>query len=224
MDDVLQVLRDGGVYMLNGGLQVLYFLIDHGPLLIGLACVGLVMGVFDRWLVQLAVTTPARQGRPAPQRVVRRPYLRTLITSVVWLIAVSAYPAPMPQLGAAMWVATVAVVLLLPTERAQVLSACKNLILTYACALLGFLWYVNTTAAASPREWATLIGGVGAAQETLAQNQSLVLTIGTIGLTWSGPFATALYVFKRLTAHMESLANPWHSAAEILRDIRTRAA
>lgn len=223
MDEVLQILQDGGVYVLNGVLQVVYFIVDHGPVLIGLGCAALVAGVFDRWIVMLAVTTPARQGQSAPRRVNRRPYLRTLITCGIWLVAVSAYPAPVPQLGAAMWVATVVVVLLLPTERAPVLSACKNIILTYACALLGFLWYVNTTAAASPREWAAIIGGVGAAQDTLAQNQSLVLTIGTIGLTWSGPFATALYVFKRLTAHMESLANPWHSAAEILRDIRTRA-
>jgi hypothetical protein len=222
MEEILQVLQDGVINVINGGLWCVYLIIDHVTLLIGLACAVIIASVFDRWVAQLAVTTPARQGRNAPRRVNRRPYLRTLITFLIWLVAVSLYPAPVPQLGAAMWVATVVVVLLLPTERAPVLGTCKNIILTYACALLGFLWYVNTSAAASPREWAAIIGGVGEAQNTLAQNQSVVLTIGTIGLTWSGPLAIALYVFKRLTAHLESLANPWQSAAEILRDIRTR--
>lgn len=222
MEEILQVLQDGVTHVINGGLWCMYLIADHITLLIGLACAVVIAVVFDRWVAQLALTTPARQGRSAPRRLNRRPYLRTLFTFSVWLIAVSLYPAPVPQLGAAMWVATVVVVLLLPTERAPVLGTCKNIILTYACALLGFLWYVNTSAAASPREWAAIIGGVGEAQQTLAQNQSVVLTIGTIGLTWSGPLAIALYVFKRLTAHLESLANPWQSAAEILRDIRTR--
>jgi Ca2+/Na+ antiporter len=222
MEEILQVLQDGVSFVINGSLWCAYLIADHLTLLIGLACAVIIAVVFDRWVAQLAATTPARQGRAAPRRVNRRPYLRTLITFSLWLVAVSLYPAPVPQLGAAMWVATVVVVLLLPTERAPVLGTCKNIILTYACALLGFLWYVNTSAAASPREWAAIIGGVGEAQNTLAQNQSVVLAIGTIGLTWSGPLAIALYVFKRLTAHLESLANPWQSAAEILQDIRTR--
>ncbi len=224
MDEILQIIQDGGTYLINGILRVGYFLADHVAALMAIACALFVGLVFDRWLADLATTTPARQGRPAPRRVTYRPYLRTAVTAVLWIIASSLYPAPVPELGAAMWVAVIVVTLLLPTERAPILSNGKNIILTYACALLGFLWYVNTTASASPREWAAIIGGVGAAQDTLAQNQSLVLTIGTIGLTWSGPLATALYLFKRLTAHMESLANPWHSAAEILREIRTRSA
>jgi len=74
----------------------------------------------------------------------------------------SRLPAPVPQLGAAMLVATVIVVLLLPTERAPVLGTCKNIILTYACALLGFLWYVNTSAAAPALGTAVLIAVLAA--------------------------------------------------------------
>jgi hypothetical protein len=223
MDEILQVIQDGGVYVINGVLRIVYLIADHLPILIGLLCAVIFSGLFDRWLADVATTTPARQGLSAPRRLNRRLYIRTVITFVIWLLAINLYPAPVPELGAAMWVASVLVVLLLPTERAGVSSTCKNILLTYACALLGFRWYLGTIGSASPQAWAGIIGGVGEAQSTLAQNQSLVLTIGLIGLTWSGPFATAVYVFKRLTAHMESLANPWHSAAEILRDIRTRS-
>ena len=61
------------------------------------------------------------------------------------------------------------------------------------------------------------------AQQTLAQNQNLILTIGTIGLTWSGPLAAAIYLWGRLKAQLDSLAAPWQSMAEIVREIRTRA-
>ncbi|CAG0972508.1 hypothetical protein ARNL5_01802 [Anaerolineae bacterium] len=223
MDEVGQVMRDAGVYVINGGLSVSYFLFDHLALLIAIACAAIVICLFDRWLIDLATSTPARQGRAAPRRAVSRPYARTVITLGMWLIAASLYPAPVPELGAAMWLAAVVAVLLLPTERASVLGACKNLILTYALMLLGFLWYVNTTAQASAREWAAIIGGVGEAQQTLAQNQNLIMTIGTIGITWSGPVAAAIYLWGRLKTHLDSLAAPWQSMAEIVRDIRTRA-
>ena len=65
-------------------------------------------------------------------------------------------------------------------------------------------------------------GGVGEAQQTLAQNQNLVMTIGTIGLTWSGPFAIATYAFRTLTSQLESLANARQTAAQIVREIVTR--
>src|SRR5512139_3142572 len=132
MDELLQAAQDLGIYLINGVLRVAYFTADHLALLIALACAAIVMGLFDRWLIELSTSTPARQGRAAPRRATYRPYARTGITIGLWLIAV----------------------LLLPTERATVLAACKNLILTYALLLLGFLWYVNTTASASPREWA----------------------------------------------------------------------
>ena len=223
MDEIGPVVRNASVYVINGGLSVIYFLADHLALLIAIACAAMVIGLFDRWLIDLARSTPARQGRAAPRRAVNRPYARTAITLGLWLIAASLYPAPVPELGAAMWLGTVVAVLLLPTERAAVLGACKNLILTYALMLLGFLWYVNTTAQASAREWAAIIGGVGEAQQTLAQNQNLILTIGTIGLTWSGPLAAAIYLWGRLKAQLDSLAAPWQSMAEIVREIRTRA-
>jgi hypothetical protein len=223
MDELWQAAQDLGIYLINGVLRVAYFTADHLALLIALACAAIVMGLFDRWSIELSTSTPARQGRAAPRRSTYRPYARTGITIGLWLLAASLYPAPVPELGAAMWLASVIAVLLLPTERATVLAACKNLILTYALLLLGFLWYVNTTASASPREWAGIIGGVGEAQQTLAQNQSLIITIGTIGITWSGPVAAAIYLWGRLKAHMDSLAAPWQSMAEIVRDIRTRA-
>ncbi len=223
MDEILQVIQDGATYLINGGLRVLYFAADHWPLLVGLLCTVIVAALFDRWVVALASATPARPGQPRlPRRATRRPYGITLLIFAVWLIAVSQWPQPVPALGAAMWVATVIVVLLLPAERAPLLSRCKNFIFSYAAVLLGGLWILNQTAAASPREWAAIIGGVGAAQDTLAQDRSLITTLITLLVMWWGPVAIFVYVGQRLQIHMGSLANPWQTAADILREIQTR--
>ncbi len=222
MDQILQAVQDGGIYVINGGLRALYFAADHAALLIGLLSVLIIAGLYDRWLAGLANTRPDRAGQPAPYRRVARPYVRTLITGALWLLAASLYPTPVPESGAAMWVTAVVVVLWVPVERSRVLARFKDILLGYSCALLVFLWYSNTLASASPRDWAAIIGGVGEAQQTLAQNQSLVMTIGTIGLTWSGPFAIATYAFRTLTSQLESLANARQTAAQIVREIVTR--
>ena len=223
MDQILQTLQDGGIDVINGALRVTYFALDHLALLISLLAALILAGLYDRWLARLANTRPDRAGRPAPRRSTRQPYLRTLITLALWLIAASLYPAPVPELGAAMWITAVVVVLLVPVDRQRVLARFKDILLGYAFALLVFLWYTSTLAAASPREWAAIIGGVGEAQQTLAQNQSLVMTIGTIGLTWSGPFAAATYAFRTLTSHLDSLANARQTATQIVREIMTRS-
>src|SRR5512140_3627878 len=122
MDDLLQLLQDGTIYLINGGLRLAYGLADHGPQLIGLVCATLVVGVLDRWVASLVTAVPARSNQPVPRRSHPRPYLATIFTFVVWVIAVSLWPPPVPALGAAMWVATVIAVLLLPVERAPVLT------------------------------------------------------------------------------------------------------
>ncbi len=97
-----------------------------------------------------------------------------------------------------MWVATVIAVLLLPIERAPVLARSKSLIFSYAVVLIVGRWFLTQTAAASPREWAALIGGVGEAQDVLAQNRSVITTLITLGVMLWRPAATLLYLGQRV--------------------------
>jgi hypothetical protein len=222
MDDLLQLLQDGTIYLINGGLRLGYAVADHGPQMIGLVCATLVVGVLDRWVAALMTAVPARSNQPVPQRAQRRPYLATMITFVVWVIAISLWPSPVPALGAAMWVATVIAVLLLPVERAPVLMRSKSLIFSYAVVLIVGRWFLTQTALASPRDWAALIGGVGEAQDVLAQNRSVITTLITLGVMAWGPAATLLYLGQRVQLHLGSLVNPWQTAADIVREIQTR--
>jgi hypothetical protein len=222
MDDVLQLLQDGAIYLINGGLRLLYMISDHGPHVIGLLCAIAVIGLLDRWVAALVTAVPARANQPVPRRSHSRPYLATVLTFVVWLIAIGLWPPPVPALGAAMWVATVIAVLLLPVERAPVLARSKSLIFSYAVVLIVGRWFLTQTALASPREWAALIGGVGEAQEVLAQNRSVITTLITLGVMLWGPTATLLYLGQRVQLHLGSLVNPWQTAADIVREIQTR--
>jgi hypothetical protein len=222
MDDLLQLFQDGATYLINGALRVIYALGDHGPHLIGLLCALIMAGLLDRWTAALITAVPARLNQPVPRRSQPRPYVATAITFTVWAIATGSWPPPVPALGAAMWVATVLAVLALPTERVPVLARGKSLIVSYAVVLLVGGWMLNQTAAASPRDWAALIGGVGEAQDVLAQNRGLITTLITLGVMWWGPVATLVYLGQRVQLHLGSLVNPWQTAADIVREIQTR--
>lgn len=223
MDDLLQFLQDGATYLINGGLRVIYALGDLGPQLVSLLAALIMTGLLDRWTVALVTTVPSRSNQPVPRRSQPRPYLATLLTLLVWLIASGLWPAPVPALGAAMWVATVLAVLVLPTERVPVLARGKSLIASYAVVLIVGRWFLTQTAAATPRDWAALIGGVGEAQDVLAQNRSVITTLITLGVMWWGPAATLVYLGQRVQLHLGSLVNPWQTAADIVREIQTRA-
>jgi hypothetical protein len=222
MDDGLQLLQDGAIYLINGALRLLYTIGDHAPQVIGLLCALAVIGVLDRWVAALVTAVPARGDQTPLRRAHTRPYVITAITFVVWLIAIGLWPPPVPALGAAMWVATVIAVLLLPVERTPVLARSKSLIFSYAVVLIVGRWFLTQTAAASPREWAALIGGVGEAQDVLAQNRSVITTLITLGVMLWGPTATLLYLGQRVQLHLGSLVNPWQTAADIVREIQTR--
>jgi hypothetical protein len=222
MDDLLQLLQDGTIYLINGGLRLAYTIGDHGPQMVGLVCATFVVGVLDRWVAALVTAVPARANQPVPRRAHPRPYLATVFTFVIWLIAIGLWPPPVPMLGAAMWVATVIAVLLLPVERAPVLTRSKSLIFSYAVVLIVGRWFLTQTALATPRDWAALIGGVGEAQDVLAQNRSVITTLITLGVMAWGPAATLLYLGQRVQLHLGSLVNPWQTAADIVREIQTR--
>lgn len=222
MDGLLQLLQDGAIYLINGGLRLAYTIGDHAPQVVGLLCALAVIGLLDRWVAALLTAVPARSNQPVPQRSHRRPYVVTMITFVVWLSAIGLWPPPVPALGAAMWVATVIAVLLLPIERAPVLARSKSLIFSYAVVLIVGRWFLTQTAAALPREWAALIGGVSEAQDVLAQNRSVITTLITLGVMLWGPAATLLYLGQRVQLHLGSLVNPWQTAADIVREIQTR--
>jgi hypothetical protein len=215
-------LLDAGLYVLNGGLVVVYFLAGQATMIVSLLCAGVVGLVFDVLAQRLAAAAPARQGQIAPANVSRHHQLLTLACVLSWLVAGSLFPTPVPQLGTAMWALFVVGLLLVPAEQAAILWRSKVAILSYCGLLLAFRIGAAWTLAADAREWARVVGTVDEAQRIVGANRSLILTIASY-VAWFGvPAGYAVYLFQRVTTHPMSLRNPLARASEIVYQIRYR--
>ena len=223
MEQVGSWMVDILVIVGNGFLVMGYWLTDHLPLLVSLACLPPML-TFDQAVAVLAAHTPARAGQSAPANLNRSHHLMTLLTGSLWLLAGALFPPPVPWLGTAMWLTSLLLLLLLPAERPVVLWRVKVSILIYSLMLLGFRWYLWQISHADPYRWATVIGSVGEAQRIIGQNQGLFLTIGTWIAWFALPVAHVGYVVQRFTTNPMSLRGPHQAAAEVLEAIRMRSA
>lgn len=225
MDEVLlaaeRFLVDLGVYLVNGVLTILYFLVERWTLLVSLLC-GLVMLAFDRLIQRIAAAAPARHGKPVSAPIYRHYQAVTVAAILAWLVMGSLFPTPVPQLGTAMWLLSVLALILLPVERYEILWRSKAAILAYAGVLLAFRLVAGWALAADARDWAAIIGSLEDARSIVARSRGTLLTIASY-VSWFGvPAGYAAWLVQRLTVHPMSLRDPLARASEILHQIRQR--
>ena len=121
-----------------------------------------------------------------------------------------------------MWLGGIVAVLTMPDRRAGLMWNTKGLILAYALVLIGFRLLSGQMAGAAPQEWAGTLGSVGEAQAIIARNRSLVQTIGVYA-TWYGvPFVYFSFLVQTFLANPLNVVSPFGSAADLVREIRTR--
>ena len=219
-----QWLLDGLILIVNGFLLVLYSLAGQLPLLLSLGCALLVALVFDPQAQQWTQFMPGRASRPGADTTpaMRQHQLVTGVAALLWTVASSLYPSPVPWLGLLMWLLTVVGLLLLPAERVSLLWRGKTFIAVYALALLAFRAYLALLGRASPQAWAAVMGSSAEAERVLATNRGLLTTIGFWVSCFALPAAQVVYLVQRLTTHPMSLLGPRLRPADIVRAIRTR--
>ena len=224
LTSVGQGLLDGLVLTANGFLLVLYFLAGRLPLILSLACALLVALVFDPQAQEWTQFMPGRTLRPGADRPQpqRQHQVLTGAAALLWTVASSLFPSPVPWLGLLMWVLTVAGLLLLPAERVSLLWRGKTFVGLYSLALLAFRAYLALLGAASPEAWAAVMGSSAEAQRVLASNRGLLTTIGFWVACFALPAAQVVYLVQRLTTHPLSLLGPRMRPADIVQAIRTR--
>ena len=213
-----------GICALNGGLFSLYQLWWNLDKLVTLGAVALVALYFDPEVQNKATFTPRRYGRngSATGQISRVAQAMTAATAVLWFAAAIATEPPIPVIGTVMWLAMIAGLLIMPQEREAILWRCKSTILIYALAALGFrlyLWQIN---ALSPEDWARIVGSTGDAQAIIAQNRGMFATVASWFLWFLAPLGYLSLLVQRFTVNPMAMASPLRSAAEIIRDIRTR--
>ena len=213
-----------GIYALNGGLFSLYQLWWNLDKLVTLGAVALVVLYFDPEVQHKATFTPRRYGREGSATVQgsRVAQAITVATAVLWFAAAFATEPPIPVIGTVMWLAMIAGLLIMPQEREAILWRCKSTILIYALAAIGFrlyLWQIN---ALSPEDWARIVGSTGDAQAIIAQNRGMFATVASWFLWFLAPLGYLSLLVQRFTVNPMAMVSPLRSAAEIIRDIRTR--
>lgn len=222
IDSVVRFVNDLIVYYVNGILVIYYAVLSRVPLLISIALAALLYLWLDPWVEHRSAHTLKVDGVVEGLRTPHYQRRLTLATLILWLVAGSLFPTPVPWLGAFMWLAGITAMLMLPAERIPLTWRVKSMIITYAVVLIGFRMLLALLFATSPEDWAALLGSTGEAQRIVSGNAGLMITIGS-WVAWYGlPVAELWYLVQRVLVNPMSLVNPAQTAAEIVDEIRTR--
>jgi hypothetical protein len=227
MDDLnrlTQILFDLPIYALNGALVIVYWLAGNMPALISLVCAGLVMLLPDAEIQRRAGFRPRRGDRGADGELVtpRTAQVITLTVLGTWLAAQWGMGAPVPWIGAAMWLAGLVAVLVLPAQRFNLTWYVKAGIAMYALAVLGSRIYLTYTAQLTPDQWAALIGSSDSAAVVIAGTRGNVTTIILWALWLVVPLGYFSMLVQQVFVNPMSIISPMAGAQDVLRSLRVR--
>ena len=125
------------MYMLNGLLATVYWLVESGAALVSILCAALIIRFVDPRLQSRAAFRPGRSGRDGSFPDLYTAQITTGIVAGVWVISQWGMGAPVPWIGAAMWLAGSIIVLLVRMQEHTLLWNVKSGIAIYALAVIG---------------------------------------------------------------------------------------
>jgi len=226
LDRIGMLLADLPVYLMNGILVVVYWLGEHSAEWVCLLSAVLIMLLPDAEIQQRAGFRPRRSDsgtETAPiSEAPRTAQVMTGLVLAVWLVAQWGMGAPVPWIGAAMWVAGLTVVLALSAQRFNLLWYVKAGIAMYACVVIGSRIYLSYTAHLTPEQWAALIGSSESAAAVIASTRGNVTTILLWALWLIIPLGYFSMLLQQIFINPMSIVNPLAGAQDLLRSLRVR--
>jgi hypothetical protein len=215
-------LLDLPIYAANGLLWLLYTLVGSLAALVALGSAAVLALVVDTVVQQLAGARPLRQGRGETLPVAHTAQILTGLVLTLWLGAQWGMGAPVPWIGAAMWLTGLLAILISPAQRFNLLHFVKSGIAVYALAVIGSRVYLGMASQVSPDQWAGLIGTAQSAANVVASTRGNVTTIITWGLWLVIPLGYFSMLVQKLFLNPISLINPLASYADMLVLLRDR--
>lgn len=209
-------------YTLNGFLVTMYWLSDHGAGLMSMLCAGVMANFVDQRVQSLAAFRPGRNQREAQMQPQYTAQITTILTLSLWIISQWGMAAPVPWLGASMWIVGTIIVFLVQTQEVALLWQVKSGIAIYALAVLGSRIYLAYTATLSAAQWATWIGSAESASLVIANTRGNVTTIILWALWLVVPLGYFAMLLQQVLIHPMSFVNPLASANELIRRYRMR--
>ena len=209
-------------YLLNGVLTTIYWLGESGAALVSILCAGLIIRFVDQRVQSRAAFRPGRSGREAATPDLYTAQITTAIILVLWVISQWGMGAPVPWLGAAMWIAGTIILLLVHMQEHTLLWNMKSGIAIYSLAVIGSRLYLAYTAQLSADQWAALIGTSESASAVIANTRGNVTTIILWALWLVIPLGYFAMLLQQVLINPMSLVNPLAGASELINRYRTR--
>ncbi len=209
-------------YLLNGVLATVYWLGESGAALVSILCAGLTIRFVDQRVQSRAAFRPGRSGREAATPDLYTAQITTAIILVMWVISQWGMGAPVPWLGAAMWLTGTIIVLLVRMQEHTLLWNMKSGIAIYSLAVIGSRLYLAYTAQLSADQWAALIGTSESAAAVIANTRGNVTTIILWALWLVIPLGYFAMLLQQVLINPMSLVNPLAGASELINRYRTR--
>jgi len=214
LQTIATALHHASIYVANGGLVTLYWLIAHLAQLGALALlVG--MGVLDYTEAQRL--NPTLHGRGNWWAMGLR---HTLMTAGLWLATAWVTPAPVPVLGLVLLAVTLFLGVTDPGQRQQHLTRGRGAVCLYALACLGLRVYLALDT--DVYGWATALGGLEVAETALAQGRNMVQIIAMLAILYGIPVGHLVMVVQRVLSAPPSLVTTRQSLQQIVYALRTR--
>lgn len=209
-------------YLLNGVLATVYWFGESGAALVSILCAGLIIRFVDQRVQSRAAFRPGRSGREAATPDLYTAQITTAIILVMWVISQWGMGAPVPWLGAAMWLTGTIIVLLVHMQEHTLLWNMKSGIAIYSLAVIGSRLYLAYTAQLSADQWAALIGTSESAAAVIANTRGNVTTIILWALWLVIPLGYLAMLLQQVLINPMSLVNPLAGASELINRYRTR--
>ncbi len=211
------------IYLANGVLVILYGLAANAAALVSLSCAVVIVLLPDAQAQAQAGSRPGRHEDnasigPTP----RTAQIMTGIVLAAWLVAQWDMGAPVPWIGAVMWMVGLAAVLTLAIQRQPLLWYVKAGIAMYALAVIGSRIYLSYTSHLTAEQWAALVGSSESAASFFASTRGNVTTILLWALWLVVPLGYFSMLVQQVFINPMSIVNPLASAQDMLRALRMR--
>lgn len=176
LNDLGWFLLDLPVHLANGSLLTLYWLLDNLPALVSMGVAYVIATVPDR-LVQDRAIRPLRGERVGDEQSPKAAQVMTGLVLLLWVAGQWGMAAPVPWIGAAMWIIGAIAVVVMQNQQFNLLWFVKTGIAIYAFAVIASRIYLAYTIQLTPEQWAALIGSSQSAATVIANTRGNMTTI-----------------------------------------------
>lgn len=221
-DLINALITDAPLYIINGFLLVLYTVFGALPAIVSIAAAGGVMLTADAEVQNLAASRVLRPGRGEMRIYGNTAQILTAITLAMWLIAQAGMGAPVPWIGAVMWLAGFVAVSVSPSQRFSMLNLIRVGIITYALTVGASRIYLHYAAQITPEQWAALVGSADSAANIVASTRGNMTTIVSWALWLVVPLGYFSMLVQQVFINPISLTNPFATPQGMLRSLRSR--